>query len=151
MNETWTNERNMNEWMIEVKSYKIVQLERTIEMKSYKIVLLERTITHEFGFFVHERTFCSWTNYFFISFVHVPFIVRSSELWNIPTFGRLYLQVSRVQNFKLNTNIETVCSNSLKWKTSLRFHFECKNAISWVLWFFYRWKNRARLGPVTLI
>ena len=45
--------------MVEVKSYKIVQLERTIEMKSYKDVQLERTITHEFGFFVHERTFCS--------------------------------------------------------------------------------------------
>ena len=29
-------------------------------------------------------------------------------------------QLSRVQNFKLNTNIETVCSNSLKWKTLIK-------------------------------
>ena len=51
MNEWWTNERNMNEWMIEIKSFKIVQL---VWM-----------IAEETGFFVHERTFCSWTKYFF--------------------------------------------------------------------------------------
>ena len=46
-----------------------------------------------------------------------------------------------IQNFKLNTNIKTVCSTSLEWKTSDRFKIECKKSNFWILWLFYVWEK----------
>ena len=77
--------------------------------------------------------------------------LSNSKKVSISGFGIDARQQWGIQNFKLNTNIKTVCSTSLEWKTFNQFKIECKKSNFWILRFFYVRKKRARLWPVTLL